>query len=299
MVKNSPTSQSAPDQTAAKTTGRLGPDTKWTIVIAVAALVMYLPTLVYMVIRWVNDDQYSLAFLVPPVCGYFIWKLWPAAKATERKPSGWGLFTIVAGLLLHLVSVVLDIKLISDFSLLFFILGCCLYLRGSAFTKALWFPLAFLLFAVPIPAQVIDMLGRPMQLHASISTAHVLRIVGMQVTQDGVNLSVPGFDFKVAAACSGMSSLVALVGVTAVFAYMNRLPALYRWILFLLSIPIALAANTFRITTIALVGYRLGRDAAMSIYHDWSSPILFVVAIILLFVISGGFEWLHARRTTS
>jgi exosortase/archaeosortase family protein len=96
-----------------------------------------------------------------------------------------------------------------------------------------------------------------------------------------------------------MSALVALVGVTAVFASITRLPAKYKWALFSLSLPIALAANVVRITSIALVGYFWDWEKAMSIYHDWSSPILFLVAIIQLFIINWGFEWLSARRTTS
>ena len=163
MVKKSPDSQSKPDTTpasaaASKANGR---STRWTVAIAVAALALYLPTLSHLWVRWLHDTQYSLAFLVPPICGYFVWKLWPAASATERRPSGWGLVSIIAALFLHLLSVVLDLKIISGFSLLLFILGSCLYLRGAAFTRVLWFPLAFLVFAVPIPGQVIDMLGRP------------------------------------------------------------------------------------------------------------------------------------------
>jgi exosortase len=127
----------------------------------------------------------------------------------------------------------------------------------------------------------------------------LLRAVGIEVARNGVNLSVPGFDFQVAEACSGMSSLVALTGVTAVFAYLTRLPPLYKWILFFLAVPIALVANAIRVTTIALVGYQWGREAAMGMFHTWSSPILFVAAVVLLFGINWGFEWLTVRRTTS
>ena len=95
-----------------------------------------------------------------------------------------------------------------------------------------------------------------------------------------------------------MSSLVALVGVTAVFAYITRLATPLKWVLFAFALPVALAANIVRITTIALLGHYWDWEKAMSIYHDMSSPLLFIVAIVLLFAISGGLEWLSARRTT-
>jgi len=165
--------------------------------------------------------------------------------------------------------------------------------------RALAFPLAYTVFMIPLPGGVIDRLGLPMQLWASGSSAALLRLFGLDVVRSGVNLSVPGFDFQVAQACSGMSSLVALVGVTAVFAYVTRLPLVCKWILFLLALPIALAANVVRITAIGLVGYQWGQEAAMNIFHEWSSPILFVVAVILLFVISMVLEWISGRLTTS
>lgn len=268
--------------------------------VAVVALsgVLYVTTLGYLWDRWMSDSQYSLAYLVPFVSGYFVWKQWKQAAQAERSSSGWGLGLIIAALGAHLVGSILDVAILSAISILVLLLGGCLYFRGSEFTRIMWFPLAYTVFAIPIPGGITDMVGFPLQLWASASTAHILNLIGIEVVRNGVNMSVPGFDFEVAQACSGMSSLVALVGVTAVFAYITKLPAKYRWALFALSLPVALIANVVRITTIALVGYSVGADAALGIYHDWSSPILFLVAVILLFAFSRGFEWLSERQTS-
>lgn len=272
--------------------------TIWLLAIVAAYLVLYIPTFTYLWNRWKNDSQYSLAYLVPFVSGYFAWKLWKQAKSTQRSTSVWGLIIIIAALFIHMAGTILDVAVVSAISIFACLIGGCLYFRGSDFTRTLWFPLAYTLFMIPLPEGITDMIGFPMQLWASTSTAQILKILGIEVTRNGVNMSVPGFNFEVAAACSGMSSLVALVGVSAVFAYITNLPNKYRWALFALSLPIALAANVVRITTIALVGYWAGADAAMNIYHEWSSPILFIAAILFLYVISRGFEWLNGRRTT-
>ena len=159
-------------------------------------------------------------------------------------------------------------------------IGLCLYLHGTALVKTLAFPIAYLAFAIPIPGGVLDVVGFPMQLWASGSTAHLLRLMQIDVTRTGVDLTVLCSDFaiyrfQVVQACSGMSSLVALVGVTAVFAYITNLPVRFKWLLFCLSLPIALAANVLRITSIGLVGWQWGPDVAQHVFHDWSSPILF------------------------
>ena len=271
----------------------------WLLLVIAAAVVTYAPTFRYLWAKWMDDAQYSLAPLVPFVSGYFVWKKWPEVKALRRSPSVWGLVIISCALLLHLVGVALDVSGPSGVSVLLCLLGGCLCFHGPSLVRTLAFPLAYTVFMIPVPGGVLDNVGFPLQLWASGTTAAILRLIGIEVVRSGVDLAVPGYEFQVAQACSGMSSLVALVGVTAVFAYITKLPPVYKWILFALSIPIALTANIVRITTIALVGYQWGPDAAQNIYHDWSSPLLFVAAILLLVVLSRGFEWLSGRRTTS
>ena len=282
-----------------KTANRQSSEKAWFYAVLAIAIVTYLPTFKFLVGKWIEDAQYSLAFLVPFVSGYFIWKKWPEVKKLERSPSVWGLVLIFFAMALHVAGVILDVSGPSGVSVLLCLLGGCLYFHGAALVRTLAFPLAYTVFMIPIPGGVLDLVGFPMQLWASGSAAALLRLFGLEVARSGVNMSVPGFDFQVAEACSGMSSLVALVGVTAVFAYIIRLPLLCKWILFFLALPIALAANVVRITTIALVGYQWGQDAAMNIFHDWSSPILFVSAVLFLFVISLVLEWISGRLTTN
>lgn len=266
--------------------------------VVLLAIGMYIPTFRYLWEAWMANSQYSLAYLVPLVSGYFLWKALPACRKLQRSASGWGLGLIIAAVLLHLAGTLLDVNGPSALSLVLLIIGGCLYFHSAQLTKILWFPLAYLFFTVPIPGGVIERFGLPMQLWASAGSAAILQLLGLDVTRAGIQLTVEGFDLQVAPACSGMSSLVALVGVTAVFAYVTALPTRYRWVLFLLSAPVALGANIIRITSIALVGHMWDWEKAMDIYHDWSSPLLFLAAILLLFIVNWGFECLSARRTT-
>lgn len=270
----------------------------WLLAAIVAAAIMYVPTFDYLWHRWRADAQYSLAFLVPFVSGYFVWKKWPEVRSLKRLPSNAGLALLIVAVLLHLTGVVLDISGPSGVSLIISLIGFCLYFHGAALVRTLAFPLAYTVFMIPIPGGVLDLVGFPLQLWASGSTAAILRLMGLEVTRNGVELWVAGAQYQVAEACSGMSSLVALVGVTAVFAYITRLPTVYKWVLFALALPVALASNVVRITTIALVGHQWGQEAALNIYHDWSSPILFFAAVLMLFVINRGLEWLSGRRNT-
>lgn len=271
----------------------------WLYVVIAAAVVLFIPTLRYMWNAWNSESQYSMAYLVPFVSGYFLWTKWGQVNKLKKSPSKVGLLLIILGLAIHLIGTLLDISGPSSISILIIIIGGCMYFHSKALVKTLAFPLAYMVFMIPIPGGVIDRVGLPLQLWSSGGTACLLNLLGIYTIRNGVTLTVDGSTFTVAQACSGMSSLVALVGVTAVFAYVTKLPAKFKWILFCLSIPIALIANVVRITTIGLVAYQWGTDAAIHIYHNWSSPILFIAAIFLLFAINWGFEWLNARRTIS
>lgn len=272
-------------------------DKRWIITAAFLAVLMYIPTFRFLWDKWQQDTQYSLAYLVPFVCGYFVWKKWPEAKKLPRSPSRWGLTIIVVAIILHLTGVILDVSGPSALSIILLILGGCIYFHGFALVKLMAFPLAYMIFMIPVPGGVLDRLGFPMQIMASAVTASLLSLTGLEVVRAGIQLSVDGFSFEVAQACSGMSSLVALVGVTAVFAYITNLPSKLKWVLFFLALPIALIANIVRITSIALVGSYWDWEIALRIYHDYSSPLLFLAAIVLLFFINWGFEWLNARTT--
>lgn len=271
----------------------------WLLAIILAAIVLYIPTFRFLWGKWMQESQYSLAFLVPPISAYFTWKNWPEIKKLERSPSIWGLVILIIAILLHLAGTLLDVSGPSGVSIILALIGGCMYFHSTALVRILWFPLAFTVFMIPVPGGLIDKVGLPLQLWSSASTAAILRVLGLDVVREGITLTVDGARYDVAQACSGMSSLVALMGVTAVFAYITTLPNIFRWVLFALSIPVALAANVVRIVTITLVGQQWGQDVAIHIYHDWSSPMLFLAAICFLLLINWGFECLSARLTTS
>lgn len=270
----------------------------WLLIIAGAALLLYHRTFAYFWLQWREEPRYSLGWLVLFVSGYLAWKKWPQVRMAERSPSSMGLLVIMIAVVFHLVGSLLDISGPSSLSILLYLVGCCVYLHGPALLRTLAFPLAFLVFAIPFPGGVTDVIGFPLQLWASGTAAFLLRMTGLEIVRNGVNLAIPGFDMQVAEACSGMSSLVALSGVAAVFAYLTRLSQTQKWLIFLLSVPIAFSANVVRIVTIALVGYTWGPEVATTAYHKWSSPLLFAAAIAMLVLINGVFEWLNARGTT-
>lgn len=269
------------------------------IALVVLSCIMYYDTFLYLWDKWEADAQYSLGFLVPPICLYFAWQKWPDLLKLERKPSIWGLPIIIFALILHISGMILDVSGPSALSIIFMITGCILYFYGFGAVRTLAFPLSYMLFMIPIPGGVIDRIGLPLQIIASKISAYLLSFMAPNVTRTGIQIAVDGFNFEVAAACSGLSSLIALLCVGAVFAYLTKLSLALKWVLFACSFPIAVAANIIRIMTIALLGHYWSWDKSLGFYHDWGPFPLFLLAIIMLFIINGVLEWISSKQNTS
>jgi len=91
----------------------------------------------------------------------------------------------------------------------------------------------------------------------------------------------------VAGACSGLRSLLAMTALTAAYAYFTQRTLLRKWILFAFSIPIAIAFNLIRVSTIGLVAEAFGERFAVSLYHDYAGYVFFAVGILLMVAIGG------------
>jgi exosortase/archaeosortase family protein len=93
-----------------------------------------------------------------------------------------------------------------------------------------------------------------------------------------VDLFAGRFHFVVAEACSGMSSLVALLCMGGLLAGLTCASPLRRLIMLALIVPIVLAANIARVTLVLLLARPFGLAVAQSPLHDALSAVLFLVA---------------------
>ena len=172
-----------------------------------------------------------------------------------------------------------------------------LYTRvGAAGLRKAWFPLLFLAFAVPPPGFVIDDLTAPLKhLAAALSTAS-LAAIGLPVAREGVTIMVAQYQLLVEDACSGMNSLVGLTAISLLYIYLRRRASpLYAVLLAAFVIPIAIAANVVRITTLILITYAFGDEVAQSFIHMAAGFLLFGTALVLVFVLDGVLHPLVSR----
>jgi exosortase len=251
-----------------------------TIVVLALGLV-YSPTLRWLVNSWLSSDYYSHGFLVPLVSAAIVWTKCEQLKI--REPSLFGIFWIVPAIVLYALCMLLEVRVLGAFSLLSVIIGLIWLFFGPTAIRTVAFALVFLLFLIPFP--FVPDLAYRLQEVSVFSSSHLLEIFGLPITSIGAEIYLQTNVFTVGIPCSGINSLIALLALSAVYAYILRGPLGKRIGLFILAFPIAIIANILRIVSIIMVAYFHDVQTAAGWYHDISSPLSFLISFLVLILI--------------
>jgi len=254
------------------------------ILIASLLILVYLPTLIDLVTDWASDGNYSHGFLVPIISGYLIWRKRKELAELEKSTSRLGLAIVVIGMILFVLGNGASEYFTVRFSLVVTIFGLVLYLYGKRIIHNTWFEILFLFFMIPIPYVIYFSATFPMQLLASKVTVSALNFIGMSVVRQGNIIHLPNQSLEVAEACSGMRSLISLLALGAIYAYLSQKKLSAKIVLFLSTISIAVLGNIFRVFLTAIIVYTSETNVTEGAAHFLMGASVFVVTFILLFI---------------
>lgn len=247
---------------------------------------------------WNQGEDMGHGMLVVPAVLFLIYHDRDRLLAIVPR-AGWaGLAVMVAGLFLYWCGHLADVTFVGLVSLMIVLVGCVWWLLGWEFLKALSFPIAFLLFAIPFPG-LDSMVALPLRYLMSKISVVLLNLFGVPVVLVGTGiLSAPDatrhlaagqkFAVDVANPCSGIRSLFALMMVGALLAHFILKGAWRQWVLFLCTPPLAVAGNLARILMLTLGTVAFGSEFALgktplehpSWFHMAAGYLVFVVALL-------------------
>jgi exosortase A len=254
----------------------------WVGGLAAALVALYWRAMPLLVRQWASDDDYTHGFLIVPLSLYFVWERREALRRTAVRPAWAGAGLLALGLLLLLVGSVGAELFLQRFSSIVVVAGLVWLILGTGFLRELLFPIAFLVFMVPLPAIVMNAVAFPLQLFAAQSATFCMQAAGIPVLREGNTIVLSNTTLEVVEACSGIRSLQALLALGAVYGYFTQKAVWKRWALLVLSVPIAIAANAFRVAGTGFLAHFIGPEAAQGFYHSFAGWIVFVVAFVLL-----------------
>ncbi len=273
---------------------RIQPSTALIPILSVLALgVLTWPVWAWLWHEWMANDYYSHGILVLPVAVFlgvqrfrhdnaFTW------QAGRSSFGGAILLAISLALFLYFLN---DRALyLAAFATVGLIAGLIWTFGGAAALRRLAFPVGYLVLMIPLP--IVERVTLPLALFTGVCSGALVKLLGLNIQIVGNAVALPNVDLVIGAQCSGINSLIALIALTTLAAYLLNGPAWGRVLLVLLAIPLALAGNILRVATLLYVARSWGVDAAFTFYHDYSGPIFFIVALALLLPAS---RLLHLR----
>lgn len=247
-------------------------------------VVCYAPILKRLVQFWMESEDMGHGFFVPVTAGYIAWGKRSELDAANLTPNAAGLLLVLWGALQAIVGTLGAELFVSRTAFLFSLIGCVVYLGGFRAIRILAFPLFLLFFMVPIPEILYNQITFPLQLLASRVAEITLSVLGVPVLRDGNILELSSQKLSVVEACSGIRSLLSLSFLSLVYGYFFDSRNWMRTFLFLATVPIAIGANSTRVTLTGLLS-EINPDYAQGAYHSVSGWVVFLVALGLLVLV--------------
>jgi exosortase len=265
----------------------------WKIAILSALIALiYRQELGRMFFIWTHNGDWSHGLLVPVYSLYFLHSRRHKLLGAEPRGSYAGLFIVGLAVVLFLLSVFPPyIGYARTFSIVVMIFGVVLLVGGTRALRVAWFPIFFLLFAVPFPEHLMFRLTLPMRQIASHVAAFVLQILTRSPAEaDGVNILAVYhgelFRLNVERACAGMRLMMAFLALGTAITFLSERPIWHRIVMLLSCLPIALFCNIVRVTTTSIIHVFVGKEYASGSAHTLLGLSMLLVAFGLFFAIS-------------
>jgi exosortase len=254
------------------------------VIIVGLVILLFWSTLSWLVYNWLNNSYYSHGFLVPLVSAFFLWRRREAFSPDNREPSNVGLVILGVSLAGFLVAQVWQAYHLSALAFILLLTGLSVYFLGIRSTQRIAFPLAFLLLMIPVP--LINRLSPALESFTATVSTSVVDVLSIPAVNQGSRIQLQDSSFVVGAACSGLNSIVALATLVVIFVYIVEGSYPAKIVLLAVAVPIAVVANVFRVSSLLAIAHVFGAEAGMKYFHDYSSPVLFLLAFVLLVLVS-------------
>ena len=203
---------------------------------------------------------------------------------------------LVPTLLVHVLARWLDWITLAGYSAWLALVVVGYLVAGAATMARLWFPMAYLLFALPLPKGTTVVLTQDIRLMLSDYAVRLLDLFGYPVARAGVTLFVDRYELLVEEACSGLNSMLSLTAVGLFYAHV-KYGSSWRFMLVFsgLMVAVAIAANFLRVLLLILITYHLGDAAAQSFIHEAAGITLFAIALSGMFILDKLLSPVRAR----
>jgi exosortase len=231
---------------------------------------------------------------------YYLYLNRDSLQAIKARTSWWGLIWLVLGVLLFGYGIWPGQNdFVKDFGMVVTLFGVVLLLAGGEVMKIAWFPIAFLVCAIPWPGLLYSQIAGPLQSMAAhvavwvMQAAQVKAFIGLPGGWRATKImySVPVYGqpdstrtLNVAEACAGLRSLMTFISIGAALAFLlwSFRPLWQKLIITASAVPIAIFCNVMRVSGQGLLDRYVSRELSESFAHQFVGLIMMIPAFFLL-----------------
>ena len=228
---------------------------------------------------WNSENDLEHGWMILPAAIFILWYHRAEIAAAPKRGSSLGLFFVLVGACLFVLSARSLQPRIALIALPLLIYGSTRFLWGRATARFVIFPCLFLLFMIPVGFLVSRTVG--LQTLAATFAAQLSNLLGIGIAADGATLRAldGSFHFEVAGGCSGIRSLTAMTMLAALYVHFTQREMWKKVVIFASSLLFALIGNLVRIFTVVLFAKFISPTLAAGLYHDYSGFIFFPFAV--------------------
>ena len=247
----------------------------------IALAVAYSATIYEISLEWSGNGVYSHGFLALLIAAYITYQSRDKVSNARYRFNLMGLIAIIATGSLWLAAALINVQLIQVFCLFIIIVATLVCLFGFQSLWALKIALLALLLVLP----VWNFLQVPLQILSSDVTYAALKLLDIPTLREGFRFTVPGGQFIIEEACSGLSFFLSSCLLSVLFVHFNHVLGIKRLYFILFAILLSLVSNWIRIVFVILVGNYTRMDHFIVQDHLTFGWILYAVMLIPFFVV--------------
>jgi len=216
-----------------------------------------------MAVIWWTSSTFNHCLVIIPIVIWLISLRFDEVK--QLTPGVWlpGIILFASAALLWVLGEAAGLGLLRHTALVLMIQSAVIAILGKQVARGLMFPLFYLIFLIPFGEELVPLLQT---LTAKICV-FLLTHSSIPSKIDGIFITVPNGFYQVAAACSGVKFLIAMLAYGALAANVCFRSNRRRVIFMMFAIILPILANGFRAFGTIYIGYLTNTNFAQSFDH--------------------------------
>lgn len=214
------------------------------------------------------------------------------ARMAESSATWFGFYLMLWGMVLFAWAIWPGRNdFLKDLGMVVSVFGVVLLLCGWGVMKVAWFPVVFLVAALPWPELFYSRVALPLQKGAATAATAGLRMTKVDATREGTVITIRRPDgtkrqLNVAEACAGLKSLMTFIAIGATIGFLSSRQMWQKVAITLSAIPIAIFANMLRVAGQGLLDHYVSEKLSESFAHQFVGLVMLIPAFLLMLAVA-------------